>query len=79
MREIKDLGSLYDELNAIKSKLSFIIEASMTHQEAVLKGALTVDESFIYGQYKINSELEIDFENALEELNKMLKKGVYDG
>lgn len=71
-RELKDTSSIYDELNQIRAKISFMNSANLAHQEAILSGAVSLDEDYIYGQNSITLDLEIAFEECLKALETFL-------
>lgn len=72
-RTLDNISSIYDELNQIRAKISFMNSANLAHQEAILSGAVSLDEDYIYGQNSINLDLEIVFEEALKALETFCK------
>lgn len=69
-RDLKDISSIYDELDQIRAKINFMNTANVAHQEALLKGHIELDSDFIYGQNSVNLDLETSFEEALKALIK---------
>ena len=72
-RELTNISAIYDELDQIRAKISFMNSANLAQQEAILSGSVSLDEDYIYGQNSISLDLEIVFEEALTALETFCK------
>ena len=72
-RELKDIASIYDELDQVRVKSKFMNSAILSYQEDIKRGCVELESDFIYGQTLINCELETAFEEALKALETFCK------
>lgn len=72
-KELKDISSIYDDLDQIRAKTKFMNSAILSYQEDIKRGCVELESDFIYGQTLINCELETAFEEALKALETFCK------
>lgn len=72
-KELKDISSIYDDLDQIRAKTKFMNSANVAHQEAILDGSVDLDKDFVYGQHALKIDLETAFEEALKALETFCK------
>lgn len=72
-RDLKDISSIYDELDQIRVKINFMNSASLSYQEDIKRGCVELESDFIHGQTLLNCELETAFEEALKALETFCK------
>lgn len=67
-RELKDISSIYDELEQIRVEINFLNSANLSYQQDIKRGCIELESDFIHGQTLINCELETAFEEVLKAL-----------
>lgn len=72
MSNKKNLGTIWDELNAVRYKIQSLNEMEMTWSQTILKGDISMNRDIVHGQNILKMQLETEFENLMSEFEKLL-------
>ncbi len=66
-------SDLHNDLDKVKSKLSFLLETSTAYQEKIASGDIIIYSDYIYGYHLLHTDIIDDINRILSKLENNLK------